>query len=159
MNIIKRSNSPLSSFRPRTVEDQFGRLFENMFEDMFAPLTSGSALSQWSQEGVSAPRLNVTENDKAFEVEAEMPGVKKEDIKVAIDSQRVTIEGESRREDTQREGEHLVYAERSTRKFMRNFTLPADVDEAKAEARLDNGVLHLTLPKKQGSAATRLSIQ
>lgn len=159
MNIVKRGTSPLSTYRARGFEDQFGRLVENMFEDMFSPFIHGSALSPWTNEGVSTPRLNVTENDTAFQIEAEIPGVNKEDIKVAIENQRVTIEGESKRENEQRDGDNVVYSERSARKFVRSFTLPSEVDDATAEAKLENGVLHLTLPKKQGGGAKRLTIQ
>ena len=159
MNIIRRTPSALAGYRPRAMDDQFGRLVENMFEEMFAPFTHGGALSQWPAEGTVSPRLNVSETDKAFEVQAELPGVKKEDVKVAVEHQRVTIEGETRREQEQREGENTLYSERSASRFMRSFMLPVEVDEASAEARMENGILTLTLPKKQGSAATRLSIQ
>lgn len=159
MNILRRNPSALASYRPRGIDEQFGRLVENMFEDMFAPYTQGSGLAPWSAEGTISPRLNVTENDKAFEVQAEMPGVNKEDVKVAIDHQRVTIEGESKRESEQREGENVLYTERSASKFMRSFMLPVEVDETSAQARMENGVLTLTLPKKEGNGATRIQIQ
>lgn len=158
MNIIRRTPSSLSGYRPRMVEDQFGRLVENMFEDMLAPLAQG-ALAPWSGEGAISPRLDVRESDQAFEVKAELPGVKKDDVKVTIERQRVTIEGESKREQEQREGENLLYSERRSTSFMRSFVLPVEVDEANAQARIEDGVLSLTLPKKQGSAATRISIQ
>lgn len=158
MNIIRRTPSSLSGYRPRTVEDQFGRLVENMFEDMLAPLAQG-ALAPWAGEGAISPRLDVRESDQAFEVKAELPGVKKDDVKVTIERQRVTIEGESKREQEQREGENLLYSERRSTSFMRSFVLPVEVDEANAQARIEDGVLSLTLPKKQGSAATRVSIQ
>lgn len=157
MNIVRRGSSPISGYRPRAFEDQFGRLVEQMFSDMFAPFGSGGP--SWETEGVAQARLNVTENDQAFEVEVEMPGVKKEDIKVTVEQQRVTIEGEARREDEQRTGDNVVYAERSTRKFVRSFMLPSEVDDGNAQARLEDGVLKMTLPKKQGSTATRLTIQ
>ena len=159
MNLIRRTPSQLSTYRPRSIDDQFGRLVESMFEDMMAPFVGGTGLSQWQGEGVASPRLNVTESDNAFEIQAEMPGVNKEDVKVAIENQRVTIEGECKREDEQREGENVVYSERAVHKFMRSFTLPGDVDENAAQARLENGVLKLTLPKKQGAAPTKLTIQ
>lgn len=159
MNIIRRSPSGMSGYRPRSMEDQFGRLVENMFEEMFSPFTHGGALSQWQGEGATSPRLNVSETDKAFQVQAELPGVNKEDVKVAIEHQRVTIEAETRRENEQREGENILYSERSASKFMRSFMLPVEVDEAGAEARMENGVLLLTLPKKQGSEAKRITIQ
>lgn len=155
MNIVRREGSPLSAYRPSWVDDQFGRMVENMFEDFFAP----SLLSRGDTGALVSPRLNVSENEKAFEIEAEMPGVAKEDVKVAIDNRRISIEGEAKRESAEKEGENIVYAERSTRKFARSFTLPADVDDAAAQAKLENGILRLTLPKKESSQAKKLTIQ
>ena len=156
MNLIRRNPSALSAYRPRGIDEQFGRLVETMFEDMFAPFAQAGTLSS---EGAVIPRLNVSETDQAFQIEAEMPGVKKEDVKVAVEHQRVTIEGQSQRQSDQREGENLLHAERSASRFLRSFTLPSEVDENGAQARMENGVLKLTLPKKQGSAATRIAIQ
>ena len=155
MNLIRRGTTPLSTYRPGGMEDQFGRLFENMFQDFFAPLTQG----RWAGEDVGMPRLDVTETEQTFEVKAEMPGVKKEDVNVSIDGQRVTIEGECQQANEQRQGEQVVYSERSTRKYQRSFTLPAEVDDANAQARLEDGVLMLSLPKKQGGTARQLTIQ
>lgn len=159
MNLVRRTGSPMAAYRPSAIEDQLGRMVESMFEDFFAPAAQAAALSRWPDEGVSSPRLNVTETEKTFQVHAEMPGVKKEDVKVAIDKQRVTIEAETKQQDEKREGENLVYAERTARKFMRSFMLPTEVDDAGADARLEDGILTLTLPKKQASAAKRLTIQ
>ncbi|MGJ7918490.1 Hsp20/alpha crystallin family protein [Massilia sp. LXY-6] len=156
MNLIRRGNAPLSTLRGGPIEDQFGRMVENMFQDFFAPMAQGG---HWLEDGLAMPRLNVSENEKAFEVQAELPGVKKEDVKVSIDGQRVTIEGECQQANEQREGEQVVYSERSTRRYQRSFTLSSEVDDAGAQARLENGILMLTLPKKQGGAAKRLTIQ
>lgn len=156
MNLIRRSASPMATFRPGSVEDQFGRMVETMFQDFFAPLAQSG---RWADEGMGMPRLDVRETDKAFEIQADLPGVKKEDIKVAIDGPRVTIEGECQGANEQREGEQVVYSERSTRRYQRSFNLPSEVDDATAEARLEDGVLKLTLPKKTGGAARRLTIQ
>lgn len=157
MNLVRRNPTPLSAWRPGNVEDQFGRLVENMFEDFFAPFAQAGG--RWSEEGTTTPRLTVNETEKTYEIQAELPGVKKEDVKVAIDHDRVTIEGECRTANEQREGQNVVYSERSARKFMRSFMLPAEVDDTTAQARLEDGVLHLSLPKKQGSEARRLTIQ
>lgn len=160
MNITRREGSPLSAYRPGALDDQFGRMVENMFEEFFAPFSPySSLLSQREEGGAVSPRLNVIETDKSFEVEAEMPGVKKEDVKVAIDNRRITIEGEAKRESAEKEGENVVYAERSTRRFARSFTLPADVDDNGAQAKLENGVLMLSLPKKEPAQAKKLTIQ
>jgi len=159
MNLIRRNPGALSTLRPRAMDDQFGRMVEHMVEDMLAPFTHAGALSAWSGDDTISPRLHVSESDKAFEVQAELPGVNKDDVKIAVEHQRVTIEAESKRETAQREGENLLYSERSASKYLRSFILPAEVDEASAQARMENGVLTLTLPKKQGSEATRIAIQ
>src|SRR6476469_4865338 len=151
MNLIRRTPSALSTYRPSGMDDQFGRLVEHMFEDMLSPFTHATALAPWSAEGAVSPRMHISENDQAFEVQADLPGVNKDDVKVAIEHQRVTIEAETKREQEQREGENVLYSERSASKYMRSFVLPVEVDEGSAQARMENGVLTLTLPKKQGS--------
>jgi HSP20 family protein len=154
MNITRRSNVP-GSYRASPVEDHIGRIFENMFEDMLAPY---GQLARLDQDAVTSPRINVAESDKAFEIEAELPGANKEDIKVAIEGRRVTLEAEEKRED-RKEGENLIYVERTAKKFSRAFTLPADVDDNAARARFENGILRLTLPKRDAAAAKKLTVQ
>jgi HSP20 family protein len=157
MNLVRRSSSPLPAYRPGSVEDQFGRMVESMFNDFLAPYSQAGGT--WSGEDIAPPRLNLAETEKSFEVQADLPGVDKDDVKVTIDGARVQIEAECRRANERREGETVVYAERTARKFMRSFTLPSEVDDTAAQARLENGVLILSLPKKQGSEARRLTIQ
>jgi HSP20 family protein len=156
MNLIRRSASPLSTWRTGSVEDQFGRLVQNMFQDFLSPYGGTGGMIE---EDTISPRLHVSETEKTYEIQAEMPGVKKDDIKVSIDHDRVTIEAECRAANEQREGQNVVYSERSARKILRSFTLPTEVDDATAQAKLEEGVLQLTLPKKQGSQAHRLTIQ
>jgi HSP20 family protein len=158
MNIVRRNDYPAN--RPGMLDEQFGRLFEDMVENFFSPFTPYSSLLARRDGGnVVSPRLNVVETDKSYDVEAELPGVTKDDIKVAIDGRRVIIEGEAKRETEQKEGENIIYAERSTRRFARSFTLPTEVDDAGAQAKLENGILMLSLPKKESSQAKRLTIQ
>jgi HSP20 family protein len=156
MNLIRRGNSPLSTLRGGPMDDQFGRLVESMFQDFLAPLAQSGG---WTDDGLAMPRLDLSETEKTFEVQAELPGVKKEDVKVSIDGQRVTIEAECQSANEQRQGEQVVYSERSTRKYRRSFALPSEVEDAGAEAKLEDGVLRLSLPKRQGGAAKRLTIQ
>lgn len=156
MNLIRRTNPALQAYRPNPVEEGFGRMVESMFQDFFAPLAAGQ---QWGSEGAMAPRLDVKETEKSFEIQAELPGVEKEDVKVSVDGQRITIEAECRKANERREGETVVYAERTASRFMRSFALPTEVDDTAAQAKLENGVLQLSLPKKQGTEARRLTIQ
>jgi HSP20 family protein len=159
MNLTRRTGSPMARYRPSSIEDQLGRMVESMFEDFIAPVAQAAAAGRLAEQGQTSPRVNVAEDDNAFRVEAELPGVKKEDVKVSVDGQRVTIEAEARQDGEQREGESVVYRERIARKFVRSFVLPTDVDDAGADARLEDGLLTLTLPKKQASAAKQLTIQ
>lgn len=156
MNLIRRGNAPLQAYRPGSVEDEFGRMVESMFQDFFAPLAQGG---QWAGDRAATPRLDISETPNSYEIAAELPGVNKEDVKVSVDGQRLTIEAECRGANERREGETVVYAERTARRFMRSFTLPTEVDDGAAQARLENGVLQLSLPKKQGTEARRLTIQ
>ncbi|QNA89468.1 Hsp20/alpha crystallin family protein [Massilia sp. Dwa41.01b] len=155
MNLVRRAGTPLPAYRPGSFKDGFARLVDNMFQDFFAPLAQGGNAMDGS---TGMPRLDMTESEQAYDIQAEMPGVDKEDLKVAIDGTRVTIEGECRKANERREGENVVYSERSARKYVRSFTLPTEIDDTAAQARLENGVLHLTLPKKQGKGARRLEI-
>ncbi len=156
MNLIRRGNPALQAYRPNPIEDGFGRMVESMFQDFFAPLAAGQ---QWGSDSALAPRLDVRETEKTFEIQAELPGVEKEDVKVSVDGQRITIEAECSKANERREGETVVYAERTASRFMRSFALPTEVDDTAAQARLENGVLQLSLPKKQGTEARRLTIQ
>lgn len=156
MNLIRRGNSPLSAYRSGSVEDGFGRMVESMFQDFFGPLAHGG---QWPGEDALMPRLDVSETERSYEIQADLPGVNKEDVTVSVDGQRVTIDAQCRAANERREGETVVYAERTARRFMRSFALPTEVDDGAAQARLENGVLQLSLPKKQGTEARRLTIQ
>ncbi len=114
-----------------------------------------------SQEGAQGVRLkmDVTEDEKAFIVHAEVPGVKKEDIQVSVDGNQVSITAEVKREKEERQGEKVLRSERYYGKVYRSFTLGQDVDQDGASARYENGVLELTLPKKAASAQRRLTVQ
>jgi HSP20 family protein len=103
-------------------------------------------------------RMDVKEDNKAYTVHAEIPGVKKEDIHVAIDGNHVSISAEIKDEKDVKEGEKVLRSERYYGKVARSFTLGSDVDESSAQAHYDNGVLDLTLPKKAASKAKRLEI-
>jgi len=104
-------------------------------------------------------KVDVAEKNGAYVVTAELPGVKKDDIHVSIDGAQVTLEAELKREKEASQDERVLHAERIYGKLSRSFTLPLEVDEAKAEAKFRDGVLELTLPKKQAAARKQISIQ
>ncbi|QYF92985.1 Hsp20/alpha crystallin family protein [Massilia sp. PAMC28688] len=108
--------------------------------------------------GMDQLRIDVNETDEAYLVKAEMPGFKKEDIKVAINGDQVSISGERSTDQERKEG-NVVCRERYQGSQYRSFTLPQLVDEEKASATCTDGVLELTLPKKAGSGARQLPVQ
>ena len=95
-------------------------------------------------------KIDLSEDAKAYYLKAELPGVKKDDIHVAIDGSELSINAEMRKETEEKEGTTVLRSERYYGKWSRSFTLGAVVDEAKAEAKYSDGILMLTLPKKGG---------
>lgn len=102
--------------------------------------------------------IDVTENDNAYLVKAEVPGVTKEDINVSVNGNQVAITAEVKKEHEEKKGEKVLYSERYFGSMYRSFTLPTDVDQTKADAKYANGVLELTLPKKAGGGVKKLEI-
>lgn len=103
-------------------------------------------------------RMDVTENEASYTVKAEIPGVRKEDIKVDIDGNRVSIDVSARREKVEKDGEAVVRSERYAGRQFRSFTVAHDIDETRTEARYLDGVLELKLPKRSGSSAKRVVV-
>jgi HSP20 family protein len=108
-------------------------------------------------EGMRDIRVDVSEDDQAYTVKADLPGVAKEDIKVKVDGNRVSITAEVKRE-SEEQGRNMLCTERSCGQQFRSFTLESAIDESKADAKYENGVLTLTLPKKPGAAAHELPV-
>ncbi|CAN7297661.1 Hsp20 family protein [Variovorax sp. LjRoot84] len=102
-------------------------------------------------------RVDISENDKEYLVSAEIPGAKKEDIRVSIDGNYVSIAAEIKKELEEKHGRTLT-KETYHGSVSRGFTLGSDVDEKTAVAKLEDGVLRLTLPKRQGSSSRVLKI-
>lgn len=104
-------------------------------------------------------RIDVKETPEAYAVDAEVPGVAREDIHVTVEGDVVTLRAEVKQEDRQTEGERVLRSERFYGAVTRSFQLPQDVDNTAARARYESGVLHLTLPKKAAAASQRLTIE
>jgi HSP20 family protein len=104
-------------------------------------------------------RVDVKETPTAYTVDAELPGVAKEDIQVTIEDDVVTLRAEVKQLDEQRDGQRVLRSERFYGAVSRAFQLPQRVDKDASKARYDNGVLRLTLPKKAAIAGQRLTIE
>ena len=103
-------------------------------------------------------KVDVKETEKGYEVHAELPGMKKEDIHVHIDGPVVSISAERKQEKEVKEGEKVLRTERYFGKVSRSFQLGQEIDEANSSAKFNDGVLELVLPKKAEAQARRLTI-
>lgn len=126
--------------------------FDDLFRGFFRPVRADKAAPL-------AIKMEVKETEQGYTVHAEIPGVKKEDIQVAIEGSQVTIAAEVKREAEQKDGERVLRTERYYGNVYRSFTLPAELDEASSEAKYENGLLELKLAKKPAVAGRKLTVQ
>ena len=128
------------------------RLFDDTFDRVFGPVAGTEAAA------ARTPALDVAESESAYSVKLDMPGVAKEDVKVSVEGKQVTVQAESQRSDERKEGDRIVYRERAVIRYARSFSLPLEVDQAEAGAKLEHGVLTLTLPKRSARSAAQITI-
>ena len=133
--------------------------FNELVDDLFKGFLVRPLAYDGRGETALRAKVDVAERNGAYVVAAELPGVKKEDIQVTIDGAEVTLAAEVKREREVEKDERVLHTERAYGKVTRSFTLPQEVDEAKAQARLRDGVLELTLPKKAAAQRKQISIQ
>jgi len=114
---------------------------------------------RWMHELPAEPmmKLDVAEDDKAFHVKVDLPGVKKEDIGIEVEGRQVSIAAETRREVEEKKGETL-HSERYFGRQSRTFLLGSEIDRESVEAKLAEGVLHLTLPKSSAVKGGKIAV-
>jgi HSP20 family protein len=135
--------------------DPFNELVDDLFKGFLVRPVS------YEGRGETLPRMkvDVVEKNGAYLVTAELAGVRKEDINVSIDGAQVTLEAEVKREKEVTKDERVLHSERVFGKVTRSFTLPQEVDDAKADAKFRDGVLELTLPKRAAAQRKSITIQ
>jgi len=124
---------------------------DDLFRGFFRPVRV--------EKTAAAIKMDVTEQNGAYLVKAEIPGVGKDDIQVSIEGNQVTIGAEVKREKDVKDGERVLRSERYYGSVYRGFTLPVEVDEAASEAKYENGVLQLKLVKKPANTGRKLTVQ
>ena len=131
-------------------------------EDMFDRYTSKLGWPALNREAFSAtewaPKVDITETDEAFTIKAELPEVRKEDIKVNVENGELCLSGE-RKQEKEEKGKKFHRIERHYGSFMRSFTLPANVDASQVKAEFKDGMLNLTLPKTAKTKASEVKVQ
>ena len=133
--------------------------FNELVDDLFKGFLVRPVAYDGRAEPLPRMKVDVAEKNGAYLVTAELAGVRKEDINVSIDGAQVTLEAEVKREKEAAKDERVLHAERVFGKVTRSFTLPQEVDEAKAEAKFRDGVLELTLPKRAAAQRKSITIQ
>lgn len=136
------------------------RTFGSLFDDAVFHRFLDSVTTFDPATVARTPALDVRETERAYTVTLDLPGIQKHEVKVSIDGRRVDLEAQATKtvESPQDAADRVVYTERSATRYARSFTLPAELDQAASEATLENGVLTLTLAKKQ-PATTQLQIK
>ncbi|WP_096663262.1 Hsp20/alpha crystallin family protein [Polaromonas sp. AET17H-212] len=138
----------------RVLDPTFTDSFESAMRRFFSP----SVLE--TETPALKMRIDVSEKDDAYQVKADIPGVKKEDINVRIDGNVVQIDAEVKREkETKGNGDKVLRSERYWGNISRTFSLAQDVDDSKVQAKYADGVLSLELPKKASAASKKIAVQ
>ncbi|HYH15045.1 MAG TPA: Hsp20/alpha crystallin family protein [Flavisolibacter sp.] len=138
MSIIRRNNQ----FPAMTMT--------SLFDDLFSRDLLNWGLNNNSTTNTTIPAVNIKETKESFDVELAAPGMRKEDFKVELDGNQLTISSERRTEEEHTEENRYTKREFSYQSFQRTFQLPKDVVDAdKIEARYEHGLLHLVIPKKE----------
>lgn len=147
MNYLTRRNdlwNPLADFR---------REMDSLFDDFFTP----ASRTRSETNNVWTPACEVTEENGHYMLSLEMPGIPKDEIKIEVADNTVTISGERQSKNEKKEN-GAWYGERRYGKFQRSFTLPAGIDADKIEANYQDGVLHLMVPKAESAKPRQIKI-
>jgi HSP20 family protein len=142
MKIVKRDNSNRNYIPVRSIFDDF--FTPSIWED-FPMISQG-------------PSANLWEEDDAIHVEMAVPGLKKENIDIDITSDSVRISGSTKSEEKEESKKKYYYKSMET-SFEQSFNLPTKVDSGKSKAKLENGVIHITLPKAEEVKPKKITIE
>lgn len=137
MSLIRRTPRGLSALDPFSG-------FDSLFENFMQPVR----LRDLENE-LHMPSTDIRETKEAYEVTAELPGMKKEDIKVSLHDGVLTITAENKSESEEKKDGTVIRRERRYGKFLRRFAIGPDVQDDKVDAKFEDGLLKLTIPKSQ----------
>lgn len=135
--------------------DQFDEMFERAFQNPWSLMGDMRPI----ERELFQPHMDLEENESAYLMTIDLPGVKKEDVQVNLNGNILTVSGERKRMETVTDKNGTRKEERAYGKFQRSFTLPETVNAEKIEANLENGVLSLALPKAEAAKPRTIQIQ
>jgi HSP20 family protein len=132
------------------------------------PFLADSPVSRWMDEFLNSqrsgdmpvwgPNVDIVENPDAFEIHAELPGIKQEDVKITLDNSTLTLSGEKKQE-LKEDHDNVLRIERNYGRFERSFSLPATVKAEAVKAHYEDGVLRIVLPKAEQAKSRQIAIE
>ncbi len=128
---------------------------DRFFDDFWSPSTTEAD----SPESFFSPRVDIVDRDDHYEITAEMPGIKKEDIHITLENGVLRLEAETTQETKEEKEGKVIRQERRYGKYVRSFDLGSDVHEEDIDASFENGVLKLSAPKKTKAAPEQRRIE
>jgi len=128
-------------------QNQWPSLFDRFFNNDFESWNRDN----FSKTNTTLPSLNIKENKDFFFVEVAAPGFEKSDFKIELNNDLLTVSSEKKLNNEVKEGERITKQEFSYQSFSRSFTLPELVDEEKISAKYENGILAISIPKKEAA--------
>lgn len=131
------------NWTPRDLFDFFDTLWNQPLSQSF-----------FNREGLEFPAVNVGEDEKNINVKAELPGMEAKDVDISLQNNNLILQGEKKFEDEQNR-DNYYKVERSYGQFYRTIPLSTEVDESNVKAKMNNGVLEITLPKKEPASGTK----
>ncbi len=144
MALVKFNSRPFG--RDKHFPNTFDSLFNGFMHDMDKEVRS------------FRPHVDILESDQAFTLEVTLPGMKKEDIKIDLEKNVLTISGERHERKEDKSGK-VIRVESNYGQFTRSFNLPDEVNADKASAQFEDGILHITLPKTEAKKSRSISIK
>ena len=136
----------------------FDRMFENRLERACTAASNAASTAANTASSARTPALDVIDNDSSYVAVLDMPGVAKADVKITVAGRRVTVQAEPAKADGAPDVANLIHRERAAVGYARSFVLPADVEQADTQARLEQGVLTLTLPKRAARNEAHITV-
>ncbi len=122
--------------------------WSNFFNDFFDKDLLNWSNKHFSDTNTTLPAVNIKEDDNGFEVEMAVPGMTKKDFKINLENNTLCISSEKKMEDEKSEGNYSR-KEFSYQSFSRSFALPESADDGKINAKYENGILYVSIPKKE----------
>jgi len=157
--------APTALYPLSTLRDDIDSAFDRMFRDWprfgrLAEFDPFREMDFWKRPSALSPRVDVSEDEKGYEITAEIPGVEEKDVSVSVSDGRLVLRGEKKTEKEEKKKDYHM-KERSYGSFERSFRLPDEVEVDKISADFTNGVLNVTLPKsaKAKSKERKISIK